>query len=120
MNAPTIIRKASAAGVHLRLVGNTIKAKGNQAALDKLLPELRAHRPAVLAFLREQATPASADQMRLDPLTAQLLAAAMRVCDRHGDSDKARQEMRDDVINTPPDLRQDLQGHLDARPPSLP
>lgn len=120
MNAAAIIRKASEAGVHLRLVGSAIKAKGNQAALEKLLPELRAHRPAVLAFLREQATPAAVDQMRLDPLTAQLLAAAMRVCDRYGDSDKARQEMRDDVINTPPDLRRGLLYHLKGDPPSLP
>lgn len=45
-------------------------------------------------------------------LTARLLRAAMHRCDQFNDSDKAREEMRQDVLATPPHLRQDLLEHL--------
>lgn len=41
-------------------------------------------------------------------LAADLLAAAMRVCDHHGDGTDARDAMRQDVMNTPEHLRPDL------------
>ena len=40
-------------------------------------------------------------------ITARLLAAAMRRCDQLKDSDKARQDMREQVLEVPPHQRQD-------------
>lgn len=44
--------------------------------------------------------------------TQQLLAAAMRACDHHGDGPAAREEMRQSVLETPGHLRADLLEHL--------
>ncbi len=43
-----------------------------------------------------------------DLLTTRLMAAAMRRCDTFNDSEHARQAMRQDILATPPHLRQDL------------
>jgi len=48
-------------------------------------------------------------------MAKELIAAAMKVCDRHGDNQAAREEMRRDVLATPPHLRQDLLDHLRGR-----
>lgn len=45
-------------------------------------------------------------------VTADLLSEAMRVCDRHGDSDAKRQEMRDKCLALPPHLQADLLEHF--------
>ena len=49
-------------------------------------------------------------------LAADLLAAAMKCCDRHGDSDAARLEMRDQCLVTPPHLQADLLAHFQGKP----
>ncbi|GHC96704.1 hypothetical protein GCM10007320_50900 [Pseudorhodoferax aquiterrae] len=41
-------------------------------------------------------------------LTAQVIAAAMRACDHHGDGEEARAQMRADIEATPHDQRADL------------
>ncbi len=41
-----------------------------------------------------------------------LIEAAMRACDRHGDSPAARQQMVKDCLGTPPELRQELREHF--------
>lgn len=41
-----------------------------------------------------------------------LMNAAMRVCDLHNDGEKAREDMRADVLATPPHLRADLLDHF--------
>ncbi len=48
-------------------------------------------------------------------ITAELLAAAMRRCDRHGDDEAARQAMRDDCLALPTHLQADLLNHFEAR-----
>ena len=45
-------------------------------------------------------------------LSADLIEAAMVVCDRHGDDDVARQEMRDQCLELPPHLQADLLEHF--------
>lgn len=45
-------------------------------------------------------------------LTCELLNAAMRACDRWNDGPEAREQMRQDVLNTPPHLRDDLLDHF--------
>ena len=42
----------------------------------------------------------------------ELIAAAMRACDHHGDSPAARQQMVKDCLDTPPELRQELRAHF--------
>lgn len=44
--------------------------------------------------------------------TADLLKAAMRACDHHGDNDAAREQMRADCLGTPPHLQADLLDHF--------
>ena len=41
-------------------------------------------------------------------LAADLMAAAMRRCDHFNDGEKAREDMRQDVLATPAHLQQDL------------
>lgn len=38
----------------------------------------------------------------------ELMAAAMRCCDAHGDGTKAREDMHEDIATTPPELWSDL------------
>lgn len=45
-------------------------------------------------------------------LAADLVHVAMEVCDRHGDNDTARQEMRDQCLALPPHLQADLLQHF--------
>ncbi len=46
-------------------------------------------------------------------ITADLIRAAMRRCDQFGDDDAARQQMRDDCLNTPAHLQADQLAHFD-------
>ncbi|VTY35602.1 Uncharacterised protein [Xylophilus ampelinus] len=62
---------------------------------------LRANKPAIVAYLKEC-------QAEAERLEEQLLAAAMRACDRWGDDDARREEMRRDCLKTPAELKPDL------------
>ena len=53
-------------------------------------------------------------------LTEQLLAAAMRAADHHGDDAAAREQWKQDVLATPPELRPDLLAHLNKQYPPAP
>ena len=46
--------------------------------------------------------------------TERVLAAAMKVCDRHGDDDAVRQEMREQCLALPPHLQADLLEHFNG------
>ena len=74
---------------------------------------------AKLAGLAALAISPAMDVGALDLLAARLMAAAMRRCDQFNDDDKARQDMREQVLETPPQLRQDLLDHFMCRPPTL-
>jgi hypothetical protein len=101
MTAATLIRQAGAAGVELRLVDGRVKARGSPQALAVVVPQLREHRAELAEFLA--AAHATTDE---------LIAAAMRTCDYHGDGPAAREQMRRDCLNTPMCLRQDLLDHF--------
>lgn len=47
-----------------------------------------------------------------DLLTTRLMASAMRRCDEFKDSPTAREQMRQDVLGTPPHQRADLLDHF--------
>lgn len=56
-----------------------------------------AHKSDLIAYLLESSR-----------ITAQLLESAMRRCHQFKDSEKARQDMREQILETPPHLRKDL------------
>lgn len=62
---------------------------------------LRANKPAIVAYLKEC-------QAEAERLEGELLAAAMRACDRWGDDGARREEMQRDCLNTPAELKPDL------------
>lgn len=102
MNAQTILRDLWLAGVELALApdGQNLLAPAGRLTAEQRAVVL-AHKPALVAMLREA-----------DAMTAELLSRAMAVCDQHGDSDKARADMRADIEATPPHLRADLLAHF--------
>lgn len=66
--------------------------------------------------------PPTATQQRnfsADPTLNALLEAAMRRCDERPDSDKARQDMREEILGAPPHLRPDLLDYFLGDPGSL-
>ena len=67
------------------------------------------HKPALIECILESTR-----------VTKQLLEAAMRRCDQFNDSEKARQDMRKQVLETPPHLRQDLLEHFLGKQPQAP
>ena len=50
--------------------------------------------------------------LEIDALAADLLAAAMKVCDRHNDGPEARDQMRRECLELPPHLQRDLLQHF--------
>lgn len=67
------------------------------------------HKTDLIAYLLESSR-----------VTAQLLAAAMRRCDQFNDSDKARHDMREQILETPAYLRPDLLEHFLGQSTSAP
>ncbi|HWV08750.1 MAG TPA: hypothetical protein VN156_04355 [Pseudomonas sp.] len=53
-----------------------------------------------------------ASELTAQRVMKKLLAAAMLACDAHGDSDEAREQMRRDVMGTPPEQQADLLAHF--------
>lgn len=74
---------------------------------DELRAAVKANKPQILASIRESAA-----------ITAQLLDAAMRACDHWGDGPQSREQMRQDILNTPPHQRADLLAHFKHQYPS--
>lgn len=87
------------AAIEARLVANQAKAAGPEKEV--------AHPLATLAVSHQSDT-------YTDPAVAELLEAAMRVCDAWDDGPDAREQMRQDVLATPPYLRVELLEHLDG------
>jgi hypothetical protein len=92
--------------------GVTPDETGIVVPVGKLTDEQRtavlSQKPALIACILESAR-----------VTTELLQAAMRRCDQFNDSEKARQDMREQILETPPHLRQDLLDHFMGRPPNL-
>lgn len=49
-------------------------------------------------------------------LASDLIEAAMKVCDKHGDGEAARADMRQQCMELPPHLQQDLLEHFQGKP----
>ncbi|MEM5317244.1 hypothetical protein [Paraburkholderia sp. JHI869] len=54
MNAPEILARARAMGVHLRIDGDRLRMKGPPSALEELKPEVAANKPEIIAFLNAE------------------------------------------------------------------
>ena len=110
MTPETILADLLASGIE---PGVTPDHTGIVVPAGKLTPAQRAavlaHKPDLIAYLLESSR-----------ITVQLLESAMRRCDRFNDSEKARQDMREQVLETPPHLRQDLLEHFLGKPPKHP
>lgn len=100
-SAPSILRQLYAAGVRLEMKGDRLSASPASHLTEELRDLIRQHKHKLMAYLLE------AHQCAVE-----LVDAAMRSCDHWGDSQTAREEMRQDVIQTPPHLRADLLEHL--------
>jgi hypothetical protein len=96
-----LLRVLHDAGVTLELRGGKLLVHPAERLTDGLRTSIREHKPALLDFLVEVTRQA-----------ADLIDAAMRVCDHHGDGEEARADMRADCLATPPHLRVDLLDHL--------
>lgn len=106
MNAADALELASAAGVELALEGGKLKARGAADVVQAWVPALRQHKNELLALLENSR------------VTTELLMAAMRACDHHGDGPQAREEMRRQLLETPPHLRGDLLAHFKREYPT--
>ncbi len=88
------------------------------AITEALKVAIRANKPAIIRLLAEAANDAhhrpelAQGTAPTAPAHDRLLAIAMRYCDAINASDKAREDWREDVRNTPPHLRQGLYNYL--------
>ncbi len=102
MTAHAIFEELQACGVDLEVSPD---GKSLSAPANTLTPQQRAqviaHKAELLRLVLES-----------NHITRQLLQAAMRVCDHWNDSPAAREQMRQDCLNTPPNLRADLLAHF--------
>lgn len=106
MDAATILRHLYAAGIHLDLKGDRLSASPAARLTDELRDLIRTHKPALVAYLTEA-----------HQTSAELIEAAMRACDHHGDGPQAREQMHRECTDTPPHLRPDLLDHFDQTYP---
>ena len=110
MKAPELLISLWAEGVGVKLAPD-----GENLAVParRLTPCQRdlvlTHKPELIAFLIEAHATAVA-----------LIAAAMKVCDHHGDGDAARADMRRECLELPPHLQADLLEHFQGIPAKLP
>lgn len=102
MTAHAILEELQACGIDLEC---TPDGKNLTAPANTLTPhqraQVRTHKAELIRLVRQS-----------ERITAQLLQAAMRACDYWHDSPAAREQMRQDCLNTPPHLRADLLAHF--------
>lgn len=106
MDAAEIFRRLSEAGIRLELRGDQLLAAPALRLTNELRTLVRTHKPALIAYLADA-----------HATTVALLDAAALSCDYWGDDQAARDQMRQEVENTPLHLRQDLLEHLQAAYP---
>lgn len=101
MSPAEICRTIHEAGVTLRLDGDSLALKPAQLLSTELLELVKANKPDIVDFLLEVHSTASS-----------LMAVAMAACDHYGDGEVAREQMREDVANTPVYLQPELLAHF--------
>ena len=106
-HAATVIATAMQQGA--KTSATTVQQKGEKVAATAM-PKEKLH----VAFPGECNTQHGA--LTAHRLAKALIAAAMRVCDQHNDSEAAREEMRHECLKLPPHLQQDLLNHFTGKP----
>jgi len=106
MTAQSLLQSLWVAGIDMQL---TDDGRNLKVPADTLTPDQRAQ---VIAFKPELI----AVLVKASAMSARLMAAAMRVCDRHGDSEAARAAMRADIEAIPAHQRADLLDHFNGVP----
>ncbi len=104
MTPQDILRELWAVGISLRLAndGQNLSVPAGCLSQEQRAWVL-AHKPAMVAFLQDvQAT------------SKELITAAMRVCDYHGDNELKREAMRRECLAVPSHLKHDLLAHLQS------
>lgn len=110
MNPHEILIELWQAGILVRLAPDGVNLAVPAGRLTTVQRDLvLAHKPELIAFLADARITATA-----------LIEAAMKVCDRHGDGEVARQEMRQQCLELPPNLQADLLEHFKGKPVNLP
>lgn len=106
MKPTTLLAELWADGTTITLAPDGVNLA---APPNRLTPEqrqiIKANKPALIEFL-----------LQTSAITDAVIAAAMRVCDRHGDNAAARQQMLQDVQAVPPHQQQDLLDHFQNKP----
>ena len=93
-------------GFHVSLTADdSLKVSPSSTLHPKLRELILANKTEIVALLG-----------KAKETTSWLIEAAMQVCDRHNDSEAAREEMRQDILSTPPHLQQDLLDHFTGKP----
>lgn len=101
MKVAELYQEALEQGLHLRVDGADLVVGPSAQLTDDLIRRLRQFKPELLLFL---------DQAHAT--TEQLLDAAMRACDYWQDPPEARQEMRRQCLELPPDQRAPMRDHF--------
>lgn len=98
MSAQDILSDLLACGIDLECTpdGQTLTVPAG-ALTPQQRAQVLAHKPELIRLVLQSSR-----------LTHELLQAAMRACDHWNDSPAAREQMRQDCLNTPPHLRAEL------------
>lgn len=106
LNTASILNVLWAEGFTVELgVGGKLLVSPSSTLTNHHRELLRANKAAIVALLAEE-------QRRAEAEVAELLAAAKRASDHHGDGPEARAAMERDCRSTPSYLRADLLGHF--------
>jgi len=68
MNAPELLNKCEASGLHVFISGGGLKASGNQDAIEQFVPLLKTRKAEIEQYLAEQ----SLYQFRFDLISAEI------------------------------------------------
>lgn len=98
MTAETILAELLECGITPTLTpdGAGIEVDAGRLS-DAQRSAIRAHKPELIVCIQDAAR-----------ITSELMTAAMRACDYWGDSPKAREQMRLEILETKPEHRQEL------------
>ncbi|MGR4870095.1 hypothetical protein ACIPRI_14675 [Variovorax sp. LARHSF232] len=111
MDASTVLSVLWGHGFTVELgPGGKLLVSPSSTLHDSLRELLRAHKPEIVSILADVQRKAAAQ-------ADDLMRAAMRCCDAHGDGPEGRAEMLADIQATPLHLRADLLDHFRPRPP---
>lgn len=102
MTAETLLAELLECGIDPGLTpdGTGITVPANRLT-DAQRAAILGHKPELIACIQESAR-----------VTSELLIAAMRACDHWKDGPEAREQMRQDCLNTPPHRRAELRDHF--------